>query len=181
MPALHACVHYIDAFTDLSGRLLAWLALAMAILTAIIVILRYGFGIGSISAQETVIYMHGSLFLLGAAYALKTGAHVRVDIFYRNFNARQRAWVNSLGGIVFLLPLCAFILASSWDYVTGSWSMREVSAEPGGIPAVFLLKTLIPLGAATLGLQGIAEVLRSALVLATGDSNGDGPDVGGVK
>ncbi|GAB5453077.1 MAG: TRAP transporter small permease subunit [Halioglobus sp.] len=165
MSALHACVHYIDAFTERSGRLLAWLVLAMALLTAIIVVLRYGFNIGSILAQESVTYMHGALFLLGSAYALKAGAHVRVDIFYRDFSPRARAWVDALGGIVFLLPLCVFIIASSWDYVSESWSMRESSPEPGGIAAVFLLKTLIPLGAANLALQGIAEVLRAALLL----------------
>ena len=160
----------IDRFTDLTGRMLAWLGLGMAAVTAIIVILRYGFGIGSIMAQESVIYMHGALFLLGAAYALKSGAHVRVDIFYRDFSPRSQAWVNSLGGIVFLLPLCAFIVFSSLDYVAESWSMRETSAEPGGIPAVFVLKTLIPLAAVNLAVQGIAEILRGALVLVEGDT-----------
>jgi TRAP-type mannitol/chloroaromatic compound transport system permease small subunit len=137
----------------------------MATLTTCVVVLRYGFNIGSIPTQEAVTYMHGSVFLLGAAYALKRGAHVRVDIFYRYFSARTQAWINSLGGIVFLLPLCAFILASSLAYVGESWGMRETSAEPGGIPGVFLLKTLIPLMAINLALQGIAETLRSALLL----------------
>lgn len=162
---LRNLIHYIDAFTDYSGRLLAWLALAMALITALIVVLRYGFNIGSIPAQELVTYMHGGLFLLGAAYALKTGAHVRVDIFYRRFSARGKAWVDSVGAILFLFPLCAFILISSWDYVLESWSMRETSPEPGGIPAVYLLKTLIPLAALTLALQGIAELLRNAFAL----------------
>tara|TARA_R110002073_G_scaffold37183_2_gene107787 strand:- start:6584 stop:7147 length:564 start_codon:yes stop_codon:yes gene_type:complete len=165
MLALHACVHYIDVLTDRCGRLLAWLLLFMAILTTCVVVLRYGFSVGSIPTQEAVTYMHGSVFLLGAAYALKTGAHVRVDIFYRNFGVRARAWVNSLGGIIFLLPMCAFILASSWGYASESWGMRESSAEPGGIPAVFLLKSLIPLMAMNLALQAVAEVLRNALVL----------------
>lgn len=165
MSALHALVHYIDQFTERVGKLLAWLAITMAALTALIVVLRYGFGIGSILAQETVTYMHGALFLLGAAYALKAGAHVRVDIFYRDFTPRTRAWVDSLGGIVFLLPLCVFIIMSSWDFVSESWNMLEGSPEPGGIPAVYLLKTLIPLGAINLALQGIAEVLRAALQL----------------
>ena len=169
MSALHACVHYIDAFTGRCGRFLAWLVLAMAMLTALIVVLRYGFNIGSILAQESVTYLHGCMFLLGAGYALKADAHVRVDIFYRDASARTKAWVNSLGGIVFLLPLCAFILASSWDYVSESWGMREVSPEPGGIPAVYLLKGLLPLAAVNLALQGIAEVLRSALILIEGE------------
>jgi TRAP-type mannitol/chloroaromatic compound transport system permease small subunit len=172
MPFLHACVHYIDAFTDRSGRLLAWLALGMALVTALIVVLRYGFNIGSIMAQEAVIYMHGSLFMLGAAYALKTGAHVRVDIFYRDFSPRARAWVNSLGSIVFLLPLCTFICFSSWNYVADSWAIGEVSPEPGGIPAVFMLKSLLPLMAINLFLQGLAETLRSALVLVEEQPDG---------
>ncbi len=165
MPALRACVHYMDIVTDRSGRLLAWLVLAMALLTTVVVILRYGFNVGSIMAQEGVTYMHGCLFMLGAAYALKSGAHVRVDIFYRNFSPRTRAWVNSIGGIVFLMPLCAFILFSSWNYVSESWIVRETSPEPGGIPAVFLLKSVIPLMALNLFLQGLAETLRNALVL----------------
>ena len=169
MSFLHAYVHYIDLFTDRCGRLLAWLVLGMALLTAVIVVLRYGFSIGSIPAQEAVIYMHGSLSLLGAAYALKTGAHVRVDIFYRKFSPRGQAWINSLGGIVFLLPLCIFILVSSLDYVGESWAMRETSPEPGGIPAVFLLKTLLPVAAINLALQGTAEILRSALNLVEGE------------
>jgi TRAP-type mannitol/chloroaromatic compound transport system permease small subunit len=127
--------------------------------------MRYGFNTASILAQELVTYLHGSLFMLGAAYALKQGAHVRVDIFYRNFSPRARAWVDSLGGIVFLLPLCIFIGGVSWDYVVESWSIMETSPEPGGIPAVFLLKTLIPLMALNLLLQGMAEIFRAALVL----------------
>ena len=165
MPALRACVHYMDIITDRTGRLLAWLVLAMALLTTTVVVLRYGFNIGSIMAQEGVTYMHACLFMLGAAYALKSGAHVRVDIFYRNFSPRTRAWVNSVGGIVFLMPLCAFIFFSSWNYVSESWIVREASPEPGGIPAVFLLKSVIPLMALNLFLQGLAEILRNALVL----------------
>lgn len=165
MPVLRAFVHYIDIFTDRSGRLLAWLVFGMALLTTVVVVMRYGFNIGSIMAQEAVTYMHGCLFMLGTAYALKSGAHVRVDIFYHNFGPRTQAWVNSLGGIVFLMPLCAFIGFSSWNYVSESWIVRETSPEPGGIPAVFLLKSIIPLMAFNLFLQGLAETLRCAMVL----------------
>ena len=165
MTSLRKIVQLIDAFTEFSGRALAWLVLGMAILTSLIVILRYGFNTGSILAQELVIYMHGCLFMLGAAYALKKGAHVRVDIFYRDFKPRGQAWVNSLGGIIFLLPLCIFIAFVSWNYVSDAWAIRESSPEPGGIPAVFLLKSLIPLMALNLFLQGLAETLRAALAL----------------
>ncbi|MFT5709472.1 MAG: TRAP-type mannitol/chloroaromatic compound transport system permease small subunit [Halioglobus sp.] len=169
MPLLRVIVDSIDAFTDYSGRILAWLCLAMAALTTLIVFLRYGLNIGSIAAQEAVIYMHGALFMLGTAYTLKEGGHVRVDIFYQRFSTRTQAWINSLGGIVFLLPLCAFILGISWNYVTESWAIRESSPEAGGIPAVFLLKSLVPLMAINLFCQGLAEVLRSALFLVEGE------------
>ncbi len=165
MAGLRAVVHTIDSFTDISGRALAWLALAMAVLTALIVVMRYGFSYNSIYIQELVIYLHGSLFMLGAAFALKRGAHVRVDIFYRRFSPRTRAWIDALGGIVFLMPFCLFVLGVSWQFVTEAWAIREISSEPGGIPAVYLLKTLIPLMAVNLLLQGIAETLRNALVL----------------
>ncbi len=168
MPVLRALVHYIDTFTEHSGRLLAWLVVMMALLTSVIVVMRYGFNTGSMMGQEAVIYMHGSLFMLGSAYALKSGAHVRVDIFYRNFSPRAQAWVNSLGGIVFLMPLCAFIGFASWNYVSESWIVRETSSQPGGIPAVFLLKSIIPLMAFNLFLQGLAETLRSAISLVAG-------------
>jgi len=167
---MRAIVQFIDSLTERTGRALAWLALAMGLLTALIVVMRYGFNLNSVFMQELVTYMHGSLFLLGAAYALKSGAHVRVDIFYRGFSPRAQAWVNSLGGIIFLMPVCIFILGVSWNYVTEAWAIRESSAEPGGIPAVYLLKTLIPLMAANLLLQGVAETLRSALVLMESDT-----------
>ncbi|MFT5484151.1 MAG: TRAP-type mannitol/chloroaromatic compound transport system permease small subunit, partial [Halieaceae bacterium] len=158
-------VSLIDRITVYTGKALAWLGLAMALLTASIVLLRYGFGLGSIAMQEATIYMHACLFMLGAAYTLKTNSHVRVDIFYRKFSPRTRSWVNCLGTIVFLMPLCAFLVGVSWDYVTNSWAIREVSAEPGGLPAVFLLKSLIFLMAANLGAQALAELLRNATAL----------------
>lgn len=169
MSLLRKLVQFIDAFTDRCGRLLAWLALAMALLTTLIVVMRYGFNTGSIFAQELVTYMHASMFMLGAAYALKTDAHVRVDIFYRGLSRRGKAWVNALGGVVFLIPLCVFITGVSWDYVSESWGMREVSTEQGGIQAVYLLKALIPAMAINLLLQGVAETLRNSLILVEGE------------
>ncbi len=159
----------VSRFTEQCGRTLSWLCLFMALLTAAVVLLRDGFGVGSIAAQEAITYLHGCLFMLAAAYTLKHDGHVRVDIFYRRFSPRARAWVNSVGGIVFLLPFCVFLFGVSWTYVTESWQILERSPEPGGIPAVFLLKTLLLLLPATLFLQGLAEVLRSAALLIAGD------------
>ena len=160
----------LDHFSEVFGRTLSLLTLLMMLLLSLVVILRYGFGIGNIALQESVTYLHATVFMLGVGYTLKLDGHVRVDIFYRRFSARRKAWVNSLGGIIFLLPLCLFIVASSWGFVSESWGMGEISAEPGGIPAVFLLKTLLLLMAANLFFQGLAEVLRSALTLVEHES-----------
>ncbi|MEX1032865.1 MAG: TRAP transporter small permease subunit [Cellvibrionaceae bacterium] len=157
----------IDAFSEFSGRLIAWLTLLMALAMGMVVVMRYGFGLNSIALQESVIYMHAAVFLLGTAYTLKHDGHVRVDIFYSRFSPVRKAWVNSIGGLVFLLPVCGFLLFTSWHFVATSWRIGEISTEPGGIPAVFLLKTLIPLAAVLLALQGVAEALRGLLCLMT--------------
>lgn len=165
MSALTILEHSIEAFTEITGRILAWLTLVMMLTLCLVVALRYGFEIGSVALQESVTYMHGCIFMLGAAYTLKHDGHVRVDIFYRRFSPRAQAWVNCLGCILFLLPLCVFIFCISWDFVAQSWWIREVSSEPGGIPAVFLLKTLIPLMSVNLGLQATAQFIRNARTL----------------
>jgi TRAP-type mannitol/chloroaromatic compound transport system permease small subunit len=157
--------HIIDRFTLAFGQALAWCSLLMAFLTTAVVILRYGFATGSIAMQEAITYLHGSLFMLGVAYALRCGAHVRVDIFYRNFSPRRQAWVNALGGIVFLLPLCVVIVVLCWGYVVDAWQIRESSPEPGGIPYLYVLKMLLPLMAINLALSGIADIWHNARVL----------------
>ena len=140
----------------------------MALLTTALVAARYIFNTGSIATQEAVVYMHACFFMLGAAYTLKHNGHVRVDIFYNNMSERSRAWVNATGCIVFLVPLFIFIAISSWNFVEQSWQIRETSSDTGGIPAVFLLKSFIPLMCLTLVLQAVAEVLRSLLILMEG-------------
>ena len=165
MTRLRSLIRLIDTYTEKCGQLLAWLCLAMTLLTSAVVLLRYGFGVGSVAAQESITYMHAMLFMLAAAFTLKRGGHVRVDIFYRRFSARSCAWINSIGAIVFLLPFAVFIFGISWQFVAGAWAVREASQDPGGIPAVYLLKSLILLLAANLVLQGLAEFLRNALLL----------------
>lgn len=160
-------MHAIDRFTHLCGRGLAWLLYVMMLITCTVVVLRYGFSIGSIALQESVIYLHGLVFMLGAAYALQHDAHVRVDIFYRNFSPRRKALVNLFGTLVFLLPICGFIIYVSWNYVGSAWSIRETSVETQGIAAVYLLKTLIPLLALFLLLQAVAEIIRNVLRLTS--------------
>ena len=143
----------------------------MALVTTGVVILRYGFGQGAIAAQESVLYLHGTLFMLGAAPTLLADKHVRVDVFYRNFSPRQQTWVNTLGHTLFTIPICLLIIFGSWSYVAESWSIMESSPEPGGIPAVFLLKTLIPAMAVLLLLQATSAIISGLLELSEVPAN----------
>ena len=143
----------------------------MALLVLIIVVLRYGFNTGAIAAQESVQYLHATVFMLGAAVTLGADQHVRVDIFYRGFSERQKAWVNILGHVIFTLPVCVLIGWGSLDYVLDSWSAREASPEPGGLAYVFLLKTLIPVMASLLALQSLAQCQRALSSLRRGSAS----------
>jgi len=165
MSVIELIVRRIDQFTLAIGKAVAWLTLLMVMITCLVVALRYIAGVGSIALQESVTYLHASVFLLGCAYTLQKDGHVRVDILYHRLSPRFKAVINLLGGLFFLLPLCCFIAWSSWDYVLAAWAVKESSPEAGGIPAVFLLKTLIPVMAASLFLQGVSETLRSFLVI----------------
>ncbi len=158
-------IRLVDGLNEWLGRALAWLSLGMVIVTFAVVVLRYGFHQGWIAVQESVIYMHALLFMLGSAYTLKHDAHVRVDIFYRRLGPKARAWVDFLGTWLLLIPTCGFILWSGWDYVQTSWSIREVSREAGGLPAVFILKSAMLGFALTLLLQGIAQSGKALLLI----------------
>lgn len=151
----------IQKFTEYSGRYIAWLLVAMVLLQVLVVLLRYGFNVGSIALQESVTYLHAIAFLLGTAYTLRHDEHVRVDVVYRRLSGRQQHWVNLTGFALFLLPVCTFIIWSSLNYVAQSWSIRESSADAGGLAGIYLLKTLIPLFALLLIVQGLAQTLLS--------------------
>ncbi|MEW6998166.1 TRAP transporter small permease subunit [Colwelliaceae bacterium BS250] len=158
-------IHTIDQFTEWLGKAIAWLTLILVILTFSIVLLRYGFNLGWIALQETVLYAHGAVFMLGAAYTLKHDGHVRVDIFYQQFSKKQKALVNLGGTVLLLMPVCIFVFYVSIDYVLLSWQILESSKEPGGLPLVYLNKSLILLLVITLALQGIAEILRNIAII----------------
>lgn len=167
---LKALAQGINTFNKFVGYSVAWLAIAMMLVTSLVVFLRYGLNTGSLMLQDAITYMHASLFMLGTAYALQQEAHVRVDIFYRTFSRRSKAWVDSLGGIIFLLPLCVFLFWISWHYVSQSWSIQESSADAGGIPAVFLLKSLLLAMPTLLGLQALSQVASNLITLLEEES-----------
>lgn len=157
---LRRVVSTIDFLTDRCGRGVAWLALALALVMCSLVVARYLFQVGAPAAQEAALYLHAALFMLGAAFTLQSDQHVRVDILYCRLSPRARAWIDCIGTLVFLIPVCMLMLVLSWDYVAASWAVRETSSDPGGLPWVYLLKTLLLLMPASLLLQGVAEFLR---------------------
>ena len=162
---MHRAIQIIDRINDVIGRSIAWLTLAMVVVTFLVVVFRYVFSTGWVAMQESITYMHTLVFMLGAAYTLKQNGHVRVDIFYEKLAPRGRAWVELLGTLLLLVPFCLFIIIYSWNYVSLSWELLEGSREAGGLPALFILKTTIPVMALLVMLQGISQALRSLLLL----------------
>lgn len=156
----------IDRFTAALGRSAAWLALAIVLVQFSLVVARYVFSAGSVPVTESVVYGQALLVALTAAWTLATGGHVRVDIFYADAPPRRRAMVDLIGTLALLLP---FMLTLTWlsaPYALRSWAIMERSQETGGLPLVFVLKSLIPLFALLMALQGVAQAIRAAAVLA---------------
>jgi TRAP-type mannitol/chloroaromatic compound transport system permease small subunit len=156
----------IDRLNATIGRGVAWLAIAVVLLQFALVVARYLFGVGSVWLSETVVYAHATLFMLAAAWTLQAGGHVRVDIFYADASARAKALVDLIGALLLLLPFMLVLLCLSAPYATRSWAILEHSQETSGLPIVFLLKTLIPLFAVLMALQGIAQAIHAATALS---------------
>jgi TRAP-type mannitol/chloroaromatic compound transport system permease small subunit len=155
----------IDRLTTAVGRAVAWLALAIVLLQFALVVARYAFGLGSIWLTETVIYAHATLFMLAAAWTLRAGGHVRVDVFYAEASPRAKAKIDLAGAALLLLPFAFVLVWLGVPYAARSWAILERSQETSGLPLVFLLKTLIPLFAALMALQGIAQAIRALSAL----------------
>jgi TRAP-type mannitol/chloroaromatic compound transport system permease small subunit len=160
---LSAISSVIDRISISTGRATAWLTLTMVLVAFLIVILRYVFDSGFIWLQESLVWMHAAVFMLGAAYTLQMEEHVRVDIFYRDMSEQRRAWVNFIGVMLFVFPLCIFFIVTAFSYAGASWSLREVSLNAGGLPypAIPLLKTILIIMPVAVALQGLSLLLRS--------------------
>jgi TRAP-type mannitol/chloroaromatic compound transport system permease small subunit len=162
---LAVLIRALERINDVLGRGVAWLTLAMVLVTFAVVVLRYVFNIGFVWMQEAYVWMHGLVFMLGAGYTLVHDGHVRVDIVYGSASQRRRAWVDLAGTVLLLLPLVAVVAHVSWPYVAISWQRLEGSREAGGLPGLFVLKTALIGFCFVLGLQAAAIVCRSLLVL----------------
>ena len=160
---MSALADLLDGINRVTGRLTRWLVLFMMCMQFGIVLLRYVFGVSDIALNESVLYMHATLFMLGAGYTLLVDEHVRVDIFYSRMDDRRKDWVDIAGHLLFLIPAIGMLLYWSWPTVRNAWSIYEGAISVGGIPASFLLKTLIPAFCILLLLQSVAFLLRQVL------------------
>ena len=167
-----AAASRIDTLNAITGHAVAWLTLAMVLATVVVVVLRYLFDTGEVWLQESVTWMHGAVFMLGAAYTLQRDEHVRVDIFYRGLGPKGRGWVDCLGVLLFLVPTAIFLFLASWDYVAASWSIREVSRDAGGLPYPFLplFKTILLVMPVAVLLQGVSMLLVAVRQIRGGGS-----------
>jgi TRAP-type mannitol/chloroaromatic compound transport system permease small subunit len=168
MSNMLALYRRIDLLNEYLGRGIAWLVLVLVLLQFVVVILRYVFSIGFIPMQESIWYLHALVFMLGAGYTLLHDAHVRVDIFYRKLSPGHKALIDLIGVFIFLLPFSAMLGWLSWSYVANSWRVLESSGEIGGLPFIYLLKSVLLVFALLLAVQGISLALKSILVLTGG-------------
>ncbi|MGB0959549.1 MAG: TRAP transporter small permease subunit [Halocynthiibacter sp.] len=153
----------IDALNTAVATFVRWLALCMVIVQFTIVVGRYAFGLNSIAAQESVLYMHATLFMLGAGYTLLVDKHVRVDVFYAKVSPDRQRQIDIFGHLFFLLPSMSALLYWSWPSVRNSWKIFEGALSVGGIEAVFLMKTLIPAFCILVMLQSVSALIRLTL------------------
>jgi TRAP-type mannitol/chloroaromatic compound transport system permease small subunit len=168
MPSLSRMLDLADRVDRLNGaigRAAAWLALFVVLVQFAVVLMRYVLGVGSIWLTESILYANAALFLLAAAWTLQQGGHVRVDALYASASPRTKALVDLIGALALLIPFSVAIVVLSAPYVARSWAALERSRETSGLPFVYLLKTLIPLFAIMLALQGVSQAIRAANAL----------------
>ena len=159
-------ISIIDIFTEYTGKFISIFVIILVLLVGYDVSMRYLFNSGSIAIQELEWHLFSIILLLGSAYTLKHDEHVRLDIFYSSklINDKVRIWFDVLGTLLILLPFCLLIIVSAWPFVTQAYIHNEISPDPGGLPARWLIKAAIPLGFFFLLIQGIAEALKKLLI-----------------
>ena len=165
MTDLKKIIFFIENITLEIGRKVSWLILAMTLIAFSVALLRYFFNIGFVWMQEMYIWMHGLVFLLAAAYTLQDDKHVRVDIFYRKFSEKNKAYINVFFSILFIIPFILIVSKYSIPYILKSWLSLEKSREAGGLQFLYIYKTSIILFCFFLFIQTIALILRCVLVI----------------
>ncbi len=175
MRALRRIHEGIDRLTGWVGSAVSWLLLLMVLVGAFNALARYsgrfiGVNLSSNAWIELQWYLFSLVFLLGAAWALRQDAHVRVDVLYGRLSRTRRAWIDLIGTVIFLVPFCVFALVVSWPSVRNAWAVLETSSDAGGLPR-YPIKTAVLVGFALVLLQGVSEGLKRVRIIA-----GDDPD-----
>jgi len=170
MNFIYRFIKGVDAANDWIGRSVAWLTLGCVLTCFAVVVLRYAFNVGFPWMQELYVWQHAAVFMAGAGYTLLHGGHVSVDVLYGRASPRRRAWIDIAGTLVFLFPWLAVVATASAPFVLSSWSIREGSGTAGGMPALYLLKSLLWIFCALLFVQGLALIARRGLFLAGQDA-----------
>ncbi|NNE18255.1 MAG: TRAP transporter small permease subunit [Myxococcales bacterium] len=165
MQALRRISHWIDTLNLWVGRGVAWATALVVVVVFVDVVMRYAFNTSFVFTQELEWHLFGFIFLMGAGYTLLYDGHVRVDIFYQPLSPKAKAWINLVGVLLFLIPGCLLVIATSWSFVFNSWAVMEGSPDPGGIPYRFLLKACLPAGFVLLLLQGISLGIKSLFII----------------
>lgn len=164
MNTLLALSRAIDALTERTGRLVIWLVLIATLISAGNALARWALGASSNAWLEIQWYLFGAVFLLAAGYTLKHNGHVRIDIFYGRLSAKGQAWIDLVGGLLFLLPMAGLLAWLAWPMFIDAWTTQEMSPDAGGLLR-WPVKLLLPLGFGLLALQGVAEIIKRIGVL----------------
>lgn len=172
MQILEKISRMIDALSDRVGFMVGWLTTLMVLIVFYDTIMRYAFNHGNVALQELEWHLFAIVFLIGAAYTLKEGGHVRVDILFIKFSTKTKAWVDFLGTLIFLIPFSIMVIMSTKGFIANSWAVREVSPDPGGLPARYILKAMIPFGFSLLILQGLSELIKNLKIIMGLDQGG---------
>lgn len=162
---LEKFVCVIDGLSDKIGHLVGWMTTLMVLIVFYDTVMRYAFNQGNVALQEMEWHLFAIVFLIGAAYTLKDGGHVRVDILYVNLSEKTKAWIDFLGIFIFLIPFSIAVILSTQGFIMNSWAVREISPDPGGLPARYILKAMIPLGFSLLIVQGLSEAAKNFMII----------------
>ena len=165
MQILENFVTVVDSLSDKIGQIVGWMTTLMVLIVFYDTVMRYAFNQGNVALQELEWHLFSIVFLLGAAYTLKEGGHVRVDILYVSLSKKTKAWIDFLGIFVFLIPFSVMVILATKGFIMNSWAIREISPDPGGLPARYILKAMIPLGFSLLIIQGLSEAAKNFMVI----------------
>ena len=170
---MEALQNFFDRFSEFIGKVSAALMILLLINVFYDVIARYFFQASSIGLQELEWHLFASMFLLGIAYTLKEEGHVRVDVIYEKLSEKNRAWINCIGCLLFLLPFCALVIWYGYDFALESYHLNETSGDPGGLSHRWLIKSMIPLSALAVIFSGLGMLIKNLRCLVETPIQGD--------